>query len=160
MDFQRQIDSGGKMPTENPLADHRRMHEDEYFRQKDQELIERARRERDLNTLQQRMAEMCGVTDPDALRALEKVGYSAETASVLHVAPLVQVAWADGHVSQGERLSILEAAVAAGVDGGPAYQRLLGLLRHRPSQEFFDASLQAIRSFLRAVPSAERLSRQ
>jgi hypothetical protein len=76
------------------------------------------------------------------------------------VVPLVQVAWADGHVSQGERLSILEHAVSRGIDGGPAYQQLLDLLTHRPSRRFFHASLQALRSELCTINPPERLSRQ
>jgi hypothetical protein len=94
---------------------------------------------------------MLGMAGPEALKAVERAGYSAETVQVIAAAPLLEVAWADGHVSDGERLSILEEAVGMGIDGGPAYERLLDLLARRPSQRFFDNSRQALRSLLLAV---------
>jgi hypothetical protein len=49
--------------------------------------------------------------------------------------------------------------VAMGIDGGPAYERLLDLLARRPSQRFFDNSRQALRSAFRAVSPAEGMKR-
>jgi hypothetical protein len=113
----------------------------------------------EFSALQQRMAETFGIADPDALRAVERAGYSADTLQVMAAAPLLEVAWADGRVSDSERLSILEDAVAMGIDGGPAYEQLLELLAHRPSQRFFDNSRQALRSALRALSPAEGMKR-
>ena len=110
------------------------------------------------NALQQRMADTYGVSDPEVVRAVERAGYSAATLEVLRAAPLLEVAWADGHVSDGERLSILERAVEMGIEGGPAYERLLDLLRCRPPRHFFDNSRKAMRSALRAVSPAEGLA--
>jgi hypothetical protein len=96
--------------------------------------------------------------DSDSLTALRRAGYSTDTFQVLDVAPLIEVAWADGHITPGERLSILEHAVARGIDGGPAYHWLLDLLARQPSQRFFEASLRAIRIGLSAASPAERRS--
>jgi hypothetical protein len=94
--------------------------------------------------------------DIDTLGALRRAGYSSDTIGVIDVAPLIEVAWADGHITPGERLSILEQAVACGIDGGPAYQWLLDLLAQHPSRHFFTASLSAIRVGLSAAPPEER----
>jgi hypothetical protein len=96
--------------------------------------------------------------DVDMLGALRRAGYSTDTIRVLDVAPLIEVAWADGHVTPAERLSILEQAVACGIDGGPAYQWLLDLLARQPSQRFFAASLGALRVGLSAAAPDERRS--
>ena len=94
--------------------------------------------------------------DIEMFGALRRAGYSSDTIGVLDVAPLIEVAWADGHITPGERLSILEQAVACGIDGGPAYQWLLDLLARHPSQRFFKASLGAIRIGLSAAAPEER----
>ena len=79
--------------------------------------------------------------------------------TLLLVAPLVQVAWADGHVTDGERLSVLEVAASGLIDvGGTAYDELLELLWHRPSQEFFARGLEAVRSAIDALPFREAFS--
>jgi hypothetical protein len=96
--------------------------------------------------------------DIDMLGALRRAGYSSDTIGVLAVAPLIEVAWADGHVTPGERLSILEQAVACGIDGGPAYQWVLDLLARQPSQRFFTTSRGAMRVGLSAAPPEERRS--
>jgi hypothetical protein len=97
-----------------------------------------------------------GACNVEMLGALRRAGYSNDTIGVLDVAPLIEVAWADGHITPGERLSILEEAVACGIDGGPAYQWLLDLLARQPSQRFFKASLGAIRVGLSAAAPEER----
>ncbi len=113
----------------------------------------------ELGALRRRMAAAYGVSDADALTAVVRAGYSAATVDVLTTAPLLEIAWADGHVTDGERLSIIEVAVAMGIDGGPAYERLLDLLAKRPPRSFFENSRQALRGMLGALSPAERLVR-
>ncbi|HVH29703.1 MAG TPA: hypothetical protein VM818_23310 [Vicinamibacterales bacterium] len=81
--------------------------------------------------------------------------------ALLLFAPLVQVAWADGHVTDGERLSVLEVAASGLIDvGGTGYDELLELLWRRPSQEFFARGLEAVRSAIDALPFTEAFSMQ
>src|SRR5262245_63465044 len=108
------------LPEEGPmspdhrdsLSDRRRAHEDEYFRKRDQELVERARLLAEDQAKLQRLAEAAGVQDEHILRDLQRLGYTAETVSLLHVVPLIEVAFADGVASEPERAAIITAARA------------------------------------------------
>ena len=84
-------------------------------------------------------------------------GYAPDTVMLVHLVPLLQVAWADGGVSDGERGLIIEAARAHGVDAGStADQQLRAWLETRPSPEFFQKTLKVIGAMLQAGPSEER----
>jgi hypothetical protein len=83
--------------------------------------------------------------------------FTAEAATLSRLAVLVQVGWADGRISTGERAIILSAAATRNIEWeGPAYFRLLEWIANRPPQRLFDASLQAVRCELSALPSEER----
>jgi len=88
-------------------SDRRRVREDKYFRKRDQELIEQARLQAEDEAAVQRLAEAAGVCEEDILQDLQRLGYTAETVALLHVVPLIEVAWADGTVSEPERDAIV-----------------------------------------------------
>ena len=46
-----------------------------------------------------------------------------EKLAALTLAPLVEIAWADGHISPGERQAVLEAAKAIGLDQNSEFCR-------------------------------------
>jgi hypothetical protein len=76
---------------------------------------------------------------------LQELGYTRDTVSLLHLVPLISVAWADNKVSGPEREMILEAAQLHGVPKeGAAYQQLSEWLTHRPSDEFLEQTLRVI----------------
>lgn len=88
------------------------------------------------------------------------IGSAREVATLRHLALLVQVAWADGQVSNGQRAIILSAAAMRDIEWeGPAYFRLLDWITKQPSPEFFQTNLRAIRAELCALPSEERTKR-
>ncbi len=131
--------------------------EEEYFRKKNQELIEqmheRQAREADL----QRMSEATGVSDHETLEALQDLGFTAETVQLLHLVPLVEVAWAEGGVADRERELIFKVARSRGVQpGSVAHQQLSHWLDEKPSERFFESVLRAIRVLLELLPPAER----
>src|SRR5438132_12451551 len=107
------------------------------------------------------MAARAGVVDLEILQELETLGYTPESVMLLHLVPLVQVAWAEGGVSDRERALIIEAARAHGVDEDSAADRQLATwLATRPSAEFFERTLRAIGAILQARPSEERETSQ
>lgn len=85
------------------------------------------------------------------------LGYTPETVMLLHLVPLVQMVWAEGHVSDRERDLIIEAARSPGIEAGsPADRQLAGWLTERPSDELFEKTLGAIGAVLQARPAEER----
>ncbi|MBD0327692.1 MAG: hypothetical protein ICV68_14740, partial [Pyrinomonadaceae bacterium] len=88
----------------------RRSREDEFFVEREQELINQLRRRMDLENELQRMITSRAAANAEILRSLQEMGYTRETLSLLHLVPLVYVAWAEGFVTDEERAQILEAA--------------------------------------------------
>ena len=133
----------------------------EYFRHHDAELIEDMRRRAACEERRRRMAEACQTEDPRILSALEKLGYDQTNATLLYLAPLVHVAWIDGSVNRAERNRILVMAGLEGLsDNLPAYQQLLSWLDHRPPEELFQGSLQAIQGIFASLPEETRQTRK
>jgi hypothetical protein len=143
------------------FGDRRRMNEEEYFRRQEQELIEKLKQRGQDQAARRQLAERTGVVDEEILRDLQALGYTPETVMLLHLVPLLQMAWAEGSVSDRERNLIIEAARARGIEAGsPADRQLTAWLASRPSEELFEKTLRAIRAILSASPEAERQADQ
>jgi hypothetical protein len=135
--------------------------EEDYFRRKEQELIAKMREKAAAEAARQALGERTGVADPQLLADLQELGYTADTITLLHLVPLVQMAWAEGHVSMRERDLIIEAARARGIESGsPADQQLASWLATRPSEDLFTTTLRAIGAMLQSRPDAEREASQ
>ena len=138
-------------------SDRRRANEDEYFRRRDQELAEKARLRSEDEAVLQRLAEAAGVSDEDILRDLRRLGYSAETVTLLHVLPLIAVAWADGYMSEPERGVIMAAARARGIEAGSqADDQVAQWLANPPSNVLSDQTLHLLGAILYKRPADER----
>ncbi|MGH9836796.1 MAG: hypothetical protein ACRD9Y_27530, partial [Blastocatellia bacterium] len=145
------------MSNNDAFSDRKRAQEEEYFRKQEQQQIEKLRRRTALETERREMAEVLGVSDEEVLSELQELGFTRETAPLVYLAPLVQVAWAEGRVSAGERDLILAAARARGVvEGGPADKMLMDWLDARPAEIFFDKNLRVIGAMLQALPPDQR----
>jgi hypothetical protein len=80
-----------------------------------------------------------------------------DTGPAFLLAPLVQVAWAQGSVTDRERDTVLRLAAARGVEAdSPARTQLLKWLQERPSDALFDIAMEVIRGGLALLPSGER----
>jgi hypothetical protein len=142
------------MQDKTAFDDLKRAKEEEYFRKKEQELIEKLRRRAELQAERRDMAEASGIADEDVLRDLQELGYTRETVRLWHLVPLLHVAWIDGDVTNQERERLLELARARGVeDDGPAHQQLVDWISHRPPRDFFEGTLRAIRHLLASLPA-------
>jgi tellurite resistance protein len=138
------------MANHDPFDDRRRGLEAEYFHRQEQELIEKLR-------CRQQLAEATHSTNEELLRDLEELGYRRETLMLLYLVPLVQVAWAEGFITESEQRLIFEAARMRGIDEESAADKeLTEWLKHKPSEEFFDKTLRLIRTILQALPPEER----
>ena len=131
--------------------------EDKYFQKLEQERRETQRREQELEALRRTerdgIAVTLSTTEEVAQEALE-LGFSAETARVLPLTPLIQVAWADGSVSAAEERSVTELAEAQGITrGSPSHDFLHRLLLEQPSDLFFERVNRVIAHMIASDPN-------
>src|SRR5262249_39504983 len=105
---------GGRM-SKDALSSRHRGHEERHFQRIERELIEKLRRHAEENAKRRTLSEETGVDDPTILNELLALGYTRETLALLHLVPLVHVAWADGHVSDREQELIENIALARGI---------------------------------------------
>lgn len=141
------------------LGDRRRAQEEEYFQRQEQALIAQLQQRREAEANRGRLAERAGVADQEILVNLETLGYTPQTVTLLHLVPLLQVAWADGSMSEAERDLIIDAARARGIEADSAANRQLARwLERRPSAGFFEGTLRAVRAILQTRPTDERES--
>jgi hypothetical protein len=148
------------MPHKDDIAKRGRGQEEEYFRRKDQELLDQMRRKAAQAAELRELATAAGIEDGVILRDLQAMGFTAATVALLPLAPLVQVAWAEGQVSPRERELILEAVAASGIaPGTPGHEQLLEWLTRRPSEAFLEGALRACQSMISALPEQERHAR-
>jgi len=132
-----------------------RSREEEYFWKKDQELIEKMRRQAAADQAKREMGAKAGLDDPELISELQALGFTTDTVTLLPLVPLVQMAWAEGGVSDAERQLIVQLARSRGIDAGSAADRQLSAwLASRPDQQVFARATRLIRAML-ATPTAQ-----
>lgn len=137
------------------MTDHDSLHErgraleEEYFRKKDRELIERMQRAARDEEARRDLSARTGLQDPELLRELQALGFTPDTLSLLPLVPVVQVAWADGGVEAAERTALNKLARARGIaEDSPADRQLQEWLSFRPSDAVFASAARLIRAVL------------
>jgi hypothetical protein len=139
------------MPDKDIFVDRERALEDEYFRRKDRELIEKMRKAAAADVARAEMGKRTGLADPELLQELEALGFTPDTVILLPLVPIVQVAWAEGGVSAAEHDLIVKLARARGVtEGSAADAQLTQWLDRRPSDRVFLDATRLIRAMLDA----------
>lgn len=133
----------------------KRDHEDDYFRKQDQELIDKMRKAAAAEDARRELGAKSGIQDPDLLAEVERLGFSADTVSLLPLVPILEVAWAEGGVSPAERDLILQVARSRGIDAGSAADRQLAdWLADRPAADVFSRARRLIAAMLSAGTGA------
>jgi hypothetical protein len=126
-----------------------RSREEEYFRRKDRELVEKMRQAAEADASRRALESTSGIHDPVMLQELEALGFTPDTVSLLPLVPIVQVAWAEGGVSDNERKLIVEFARGRNIrEGSAADRQLFAWLEERPSEEVFARATRLIRAML------------
>lgn len=137
------------MPDRDALSDRGRSLEEEYFRRKDRELIEKMRQAAAADQTQKDLSRKAGFDDPELLNELNSLGFTPDTIGLLPLVPLIRVAWAEGGVSKQERDVILRLARSRGIEsGGAADRRLSEWLTNRPAEAVFAGAGRLIRAML------------
>jgi hypothetical protein len=120
--------------------------EEAYFRDENAKLIEKLRQRAQLDEIAMALGEKLQVDDPELLVKVRELGITLETAPAFFVAPLVQVAWAEGKVSKEERDVVLRLARRRGIEpSSPAYAQLEEWLRSRPTDQLFDTAVEVLK---------------
>ena len=131
------------------LEDREHALEEEYFWKKERTLLTRLRADRRREHERFVLRAALGTDDEVLLAKLQASGLTPDTLGLLFVLPLVEVAWADGIVSPGERQVILEMAARRGiVPDTAASRKLMGWLDQCPTDQFFDTACEAVRLML------------
>jgi hypothetical protein len=149
--------SGGNPMTKDLLKDRERAFEADYFRKQDEKLIQKIRERADLQEVAQALAEKLQVDDQELLRRVIDLGLTRGTGAAILLAPLVQVAWAEGKVTERERAVIFEIAATRGVEAGsPPYEKLEEWLRVRPRDALFETAMEVMKAGLALLAPEER----
>jgi hypothetical protein len=131
-----------------------------YFRNQDAQLIEKLRGSARLEEIAVALAEKLQVDNPELLHRVMELGVTLDTAPAFLLAPLVQVAWAEGEVTEREHKTVLRLAGARGVEeSSPAHAQLLEWLQERPPDALFDTATEVIKVGLSVLPPGEREER-
>jgi hypothetical protein len=130
----------------NPDA---RAREEDYFRKKDRELIEKMRQAAAADRTRRDLAAKTGLQDPALIAELEALGFTPDTIGLLPLVPILQVAWAEGGVSDAERKLLVDLARARGIDAGSAADgQLAAWMERRPAADVFAKATRLIRAML------------
>lgn len=137
------------MADKDAFAERGRSLEEEYFRRKDRELIERMKQAAAGEQSRREMGARTGLTDPDMLRELEELGFTPDTVSLLPLVPVLQVAWAEGGVTNAERAMLVRLARARGIgSGSTADGQLQEWMTRQPDDAVFARAGRLIRAML------------
>ena len=110
--------------------------------------------------MKRELAKVLQVENPELLRRVMDLGIHMSTGPALILAPLVQVAWAEGKVTDKERETVLRLGAGRGVEkGSPAEAQLLAWLDRRPDDAVFKAAIEVIKAGLSHLPSNVREER-
>ena len=101
--------------TKGFMSDREKALEESYFRQQDARLLEKLRKGATLDEIALALRDKLDVDNPELLARAREAGVTPKTAPVFLLAPLIQVAWAEGKVGRHEREAVLRdhAALAA-----------------------------------------------
>lgn len=146
--------------SEDIFKERGRSFEEEYFKKHEARLIAKLRERGRLEEISEALALKLQIDSPDLLRRIMALGVTVETGPAFLLAPLVQVAWAEGKVTEREHKTVLRLAGARGVEeSSPAYAQLLEWLRERPPDALFDTATEVIKVGLSVLPPEEREER-
>lgn len=135
----------------NPLGRVEKAREEEYIRRHEQQLIEKLRKKLKYESETAALKAATGVDDEELLHHLAELGIDRDTVPVLHLVPLIEVAWADGEI-QADELDLLRSAANEAGLKGPAATLFESMLQTPPSRELCDSALRYINAMVKALP--------
>lgn len=142
------------------FKDRERAAEAAYFREQDAKLLETLRQRAPLDEIARALGEKLQIDNPELLELVRELELKPDAAPALFLAPLVQVAWAEGKITRDEQDAVLRLALARGVEmNSPSYAQLLDWLAARPSDAVFDTAVDVLKYGFAVLPDDEREAR-
>lgn len=134
--------------------------EAQWARQRDEELLKKLRERAKLEEISSAIARKLRVDDPALRQRIIDLGITHDTGPALFLAPLVQIAWVDGELTERERETILGLAAARGTEAGsPAHTQILEWMKKQPPTALYDAAVEVIKVGISVLPEEERKQR-
>ena len=133
---------------------HKRGHalEDEYFRKRDRELMEKFRQAAATEQARKDLGRKAGLDDPELVQELHDLGFTPRPSCCCRSLPIIEVAWAERGITKAERELILRLARSRGVEAGSAADRqLTEWLTSRPAETVFARARRLIRAMLESA---------
>lgn len=133
----------------NPGMEERgRALEEAFFKKQHAAQLEKLRQKEAHEEARRALVEASGIDDMDLIDRLVAIGIHAETLAALTLIPLVEVAWADGHVDDRERAAILKGAESSGLEAGsPSLELLMIWTQDRPAPDL----MASWKAYIRAL---------
>jgi hypothetical protein len=126
------------MTEHDTLGERGRALEDEYFRKRDRELIEKMRQAAIAGQTRVELGQKTGLQDPALLKELQDLGFTPETVVLLPLVPVLEVAWAEGGITPAERDLLVRLARSRGVaEDSVADRQLNAWMTSRPAPSVF-----------------------
>jgi len=148
------------MSDHDAFAERGRALEEEYFRKKDRELVEKMRRAAAADQARGELSAQTGISDPAMLAELQELGFSGDTVILLPLMPVLELAWAEGGITAAERQQLISLARGRGIaEGGAADRQLTAWMAERPAPAVFAKAARLISALLDAgAPAAKGLT--
>jgi hypothetical protein len=139
------------------FGDREKAMEEAYFRQEDAKLLKKLQDKAHLDEIALALGEKLQIDNPDLLQRVKDEGVTLDTAPALFLAPLVQVAWANGSVSKAEHHAVVRLARGRGMEAdSPAYAQIEAWLKKRPDDSLFDTAVEVIKYGFSVLSRGER----
>lgn len=144
------------MPDQDSLATRGRALEEEYFRKRDRELIEKMRQAAAAEKARGELGRKTGLEDPALLKELQELGFTPETVILLPVLPVLEMAWAEGGISHAERSLIVKFARSRGIaENSTADNQLTQWMASRPDGVVFQGARRLVAAMLTSGSTQE-----
>ena len=129
--------------------------ENQFFREKDNQLLEKLKAEMEGKEAKEALAAASGISDPEVLDALVGNNVTAESLTSVSLVPLISVAWADGSIDDKEREAVMKAAEGAGITAGSASHGLVtSWLNEKPSGDLLGSWKSYVGGLKSSMPDA------
>ncbi len=145
------------MPNQG-MEERGRTLEEAFFKKQHAEQLEKLRQKEAREEARRALVEASGIDDMDLIDRLVSIGIHSETLAALTLIPLVEVAWADGHVDERERKAILKGAESSKVEpGSPSHELLLIWTQDRPAPDLMASWKEYIRALCAELSAEQKL---